>query len=150
VIALKFDGGAAIAKALETLPARVSRAMQQDALLAAGERIRKDAAAKAPVEAESTGPRLRDNFVIQPIRRTPAQVAAETTAVVGIGVPRKFFYDWFAEIGTRHESARPFWRPAFDGNVAWAIKAIGAELWFALAKKGATTTRGSGGGGGLL
>jgi len=150
MIAMKFDGGLELARALATLPEAVSRKVQTDALVAGGERIRKRAAELAPRGTEA-GPELADHILCTPVRRTAGEVDAGVEATAGIGVPKRFFYDVMLEFGTRHAPhARPFYRPALDEQGPTAIKAIAAELWTALAKRGAVGGRGGSSGGGLV
>lgn len=142
MITLKVDGGDKLAKALADLPTRVSRSVQREALKAGAEVIRDRVVATAP--RDPGAPDLAANIGIQGDVRP-----GDGSVGVGIGVPRGFFYDWFNEFGTVKQSARPFWRPAFDGEKARVIKLVAAELWAALARRGAGSGRGSGGGVGL-
>jgi HK97 gp10 family phage protein len=146
MVSIKFEGGAALAKTLEALPAAVAGRVLKAALLEGGERIRARAAQLAPRAPGS--PDLADNINLAPVRRNVDE-AAVGAEVVGIGVPRRFFYDAMLEFGTRHQPAQPFYRPALDEEGDRAIKTIGAALWAALARRGATSGRGSGGGVGV-
>ena len=147
MVKMTFEGGEKLAKTLEALPAKVAGRVLRGALLEGGERIRARAAQLAPRAPGS--PDLADNINIGPVRRNVDEAAAGAE-VVGIGVPRRFFYDAMLEFGTRRQPAQPFYRPAMDEEGARAIQAIGNALWAALAARGATSGRGSGGGGGLL
>jgi HK97 gp10 family phage protein len=150
VIAVKFDGGLELARTLAALPEAVSRKVQTDALVAGGERIRKRAAELAPRGTEP-GPDLADYILCTPVKRTSSEIEAGVDATAGIGVPKRFFYDVMLEFGTKHAPrAQPFYRPALDEAGPLAIKTIAAELWAALAKRGAVGSRGGSSGGGLV
>jgi HK97 gp10 family phage protein len=142
VITLKMEGGDKLAKALAELPTRVSRSVQREALKAGAEVIRVRVVATAP--RAHGAPDLAANIGIQSDVRP-----GDGSVGVGIGVPRGFFYDWFNEFGTVKQASKPFWRPAFDGEKAKALKLIAAEMWTALIKRGAGSGRSSGGGVGL-
>jgi HK97 gp10 family phage protein len=147
MVQLRFEGGAALQKQLAELPKRLSQKVQAEALLAAGAPMRTRIAELAPVDPEASE-HLKDHIVLAKLRRTSAEVAEGATSV-GIGVPRRFFYDWFREFGTRFQPAHGFYRPAFDEGAERAIKLVGMETWAALAKAG-FGTRASSSGGGLL
>ena len=137
-----MDGGDKLAKTLQDLPNRVNRSVQREALKSAAEIIRSNVAAKAPREPGT--PDLADNIgIATDVRPGGGDVG------VGIGVPRGFFYDWFNEFGTVKQSAKPFWRPAFDSEGQRAIKVMAGAMWEALIRKGIGSGRGSGGGAGL-
>jgi HK97 gp10 family phage protein len=141
VIGLKLEGSKELQKALESLPNRVSRSVQREALRSAGEPIRALAAALAP--REPGAPDLADNIVMSNARPEDGSVA------IAIGPAKKFFYGIFQEHGTSRHGAQPFMRPAFDSEGGRALRAISQELWRALVKRGAVGGRGSSSGGGL-
>lgn len=142
MITLRIEGGDKLAAALRDLPNRVSRKVQRDALAVGAEVIRQRVVASAP--RDPGAPDLAANILIQGDVRP-----GDGSVGVGIGVPRGFFYDWFNEFGTVKQGARPFWRPAFDGEKDRVIKRVAAEMWAALISRGAGSGRGSGGGTGL-
>jgi hypothetical protein len=82
-------------------------------------------------------------------RRTTGERLEGVQATAGVGVPRKFYYDTFAEFGAKHVPAHAFYRPALDEMGPRAIQIIARALWQQLAAKGATSSRGSSSGGGL-
>jgi HK97 gp10 family phage protein len=142
MITLKVEGGDKLAATLRDLPNRVSRSIQREALATGAEVIRQRVAASAPREPGT--PDLASNILVQKDVRP-----GDGSVGVGIGVPRGFFYDWFNEFGTVKQSARPFWRPAFDSEKERVIKLVASEMWAALIRKGSGSGRGSGGGTGL-
>ena len=147
-VKVAFSGGPELVKALADLPKRTASGLQAKALLSAGEIIRKRVAQTAPYDP-TTYTHLRDHILIQRMKPRATGDDPAATAAVGIGVPKRFFYDWFAEFGTKHESARPFWRPAFDELGGTVLRGVLTEMWALLTARGASA-RTSGGGGGLL
>ena len=143
MIRINVEGGDKLAKTLRDLPNRVSRSVQREALKSGAEFIRQRVAATAP--RDPGAPDLASNIMIQ----GDVRLGSGGDVTVGIGVPKGFFYDWFNEFGTVKQSARPFWRPAMDGERDRVIKFVAAEMWSALIARGAGSGRGSGGGVGL-
>ena len=142
MIGIKVDGGDKLAQTLRDLPNRVNRSVQRDGLKAGAELIRTAVVSKAP--REPGHPDLANNIgIATDVRPGNGDVG------VGIGVPRGFFYDWFNEFGTVKQSAKPFWRPAFESEGQRAIKVMAGAMWEALIRKGIGSGRGSGGGAGL-
>lgn len=128
---MHFEGGQALAQALRTLPDRVSRRVVKEALTDGAEPIR--ARMEANAHHGNVAPHIAENMVIGTARRS------DTPDGTGVAVgPRKgqFFYGYFLEFGTRKMSARPFARPAFDGEAQGALTIIGRALWTALAGRG--------------
>jgi HK97 gp10 family phage protein len=147
LVSVKFEGGAQLAKNLEALPAALRGRVLRDALREGAELIRARASQLAP--RAPGAPDLADAIVVGKVRAN-ADEAAAGAVLVGIGVPKRFFYDAMLEFGTKHMPAQAFYRPALDQEGGRAIKVIGAGLWAALAKAGGTGGRGSSSGGGLL
>jgi HK97 gp10 family phage protein len=138
---MRIEGGAKLAATLRSLPDRVNRSVQREALREAGELIRARASAMAP--RAPGAPDLADNIGISNARPEDGAVA------IAIGPTKGFFYGYFQEFGTSRHGAQSFMRPAFDGEGGRGLKVIMASLWSALVRRGFGSTRGSGGGVGL-
>lgn len=119
-IAMKFDGGTALDKALGNLTKRMGTRVMRGALLSGAEVIRRRAAQNAPYAPGP--PDLRDNIGKNYVRRTDEQAA------VAVGPVRGFAYGLPQELGTRKHAAQPFMRPAFDTEGQNALGAIRQDL----------------------
>lgn len=109
----------------QTMSKRATRPVVINALMEGGELMRARASQLAP--REPGAPDLAQNINLEPLRGTP-----DGMFTVGIGVPKRFFYDFFQEYGTSRHGAQPFYRPAFDGLVQRAIEIISAAMWRAI------------------
>lgn len=69
-VAIKVDGGPELARRLEALAGRLRREIMEEALLAAGETLRDEMAARAPVRSGG----LRRSIVVAPDKRQPGTV----------------------------------------------------------------------------
>lgn len=128
---VRVEGGAELARNLNSLSTRLSRQIQLDALIEAAEPIRKSASTYAPVEAGK--PDLADNIGISPVR------GGDEASVV-VGPTRGFFYGMFQEFGTTRHGAKSFMRPAFDSMAKTSLGIFGAALWRELAGRGFSRT----------
>ncbi len=126
---MKFEGGDALVRTLRELSTRASRDVLRRALLEVGEPMRQEIASRAP--REPGAPDLADN-----IQLAPTRVGETGDVSVGIGVPKRFFYDWFLEHGTVDRGAQPFYRPTIDGGFQRAITQLRNTVWAELSKKG--------------
>jgi HK97 gp10 family phage protein len=126
---LKFEGGVELQKALESLPSRVSKRIQYEALFHAAEPMRRTMELRAPVEPGK--PDAKDTMMI---RRTKSQDAHEST--ISIGPSKAGWYLSWQELGTAHHAPQPFARPAFDENVGRALQRLGEDIWVSLAGRG--------------
>ena len=144
---MKVEGGDRLARTLAALPAALSTRVQTEALVEGAELIAQRARALAP--RGTAPPHLADVIVAGPVRRTTGEKLEGVQATAGVGVPRNFYYDTFAEFGAKHVPAHAFYRPALDETAGQVITRIGRALWQALAARGATSGRGSSSGGGL-
>lgn len=126
-VSVAFEGGAELAQALDRLSVRISKSIMRDALLEAGEPMRRTAARFAPYEPGA--PDLKANIGIAAIR-------GDDMATVAIGPTRGFFYGLFQEYGTSRHGAQPFMRPAFDMEAPRALDLLGRALWRELAGRG--------------
>lgn len=129
-IGVAFEGGEDLARALSSLPSRVSKGIMKEALTDGAEPMRKRMAALAP--RRPPAPDIADNIVVGTARGSDAKEGG-----VAVG-PAKglFFYGVFLEFGTVKMSAQPFMRPAFDSDALTGLTIIGQRLWQALAGRG--------------
>jgi len=139
---IRFTGGAQLQRNLDLLSTRMSRKVQQQALVEAAEPLRTTMAQLAP--RAPGAPDLADHIVIG-TARLPQQVA------VSVGPAKGFFYGFFLEYGTARQRPQAFMRPAFDRHVAsgLTLKVIMGSLWRALIARGFGSARTSGGGTGV-
>jgi HK97 gp10 family phage protein len=126
---LKFEGGVELQKALEALPAKVSKRIQDAALFYAAEPMRRTMELRAPVEPGK--PDAKDSIVIRRVKGQDTQEAA-----VAVGPSKAGWYLSFQELGTAHHAPQPFARPAFDENVGRALQRLGEDIWVSLAGRG--------------
>lgn len=141
-IELRVEGLDQIEKLLRDLSPRVSKNVQISALKEGAEMIRVEASARAP--RAPGAPDLADN-----IGTTTVRGGVDGQPAVGIGVPKRFYYDTMQEFGTARNEAQAFYRPALDAKGEAAVRAIQRALWSALISRGVSTGRSSGGGTGL-
>jgi len=143
-VTVQFEGFAELAKALHELPERVARNGLRAAVNAGANVIKKEAISKAP---ELTGA-LKANLYQKQIREKSGPVRQTFYVGVKNGVAKyaktaanrragkvgvyknagSTFYWRFIEFGTSKMPAKPFLRPAFEGQKENAVKAIGAKL----------------------
>lgn len=142
MITIKLEGADRLARELRTLPDRLSRSVQREALRKGGEEIVARATAMAP--RAPGAPDLADNIRVGNARSEDGEVA------VAIGPTKNFFYALFQEEGTSRHAAQPFLRPAFDAESPRALRIVKDEIWQAILRRGGGSGRGAGGGGGLL
>lgn len=99
------------------------------ALMDAGEPVRSDAEARAPIRDEGGKPRLKSSIVISTklSRRQKSQHKKESTIEVFIGagpLPQAHLQ----EFGSSVHGAQPFLRPAWDGNHKAVLNRIVVSL----------------------
>jgi len=132
MFSMRVEGGDELARELNKLSVRLDRRLLTEALMEGGEPMRRLIASGAP--REPGAPDLADNINLAPVRKQEGD--SERTANVGIGVPKRFFYDWFQEFSTVRMQGKPFYRPGFDEKVPETLGIIGQALWRDLAGRG--------------
>jgi HK97 gp10 family phage protein len=132
MFSMRVEGGEDLARELNKLSVRLDRRLLTEALMEGGQPMRDAIAHAAP--REPGAPDLADNINIAPVRKQAGD--SERTANVGIGVPKKFFYDWFQEFGTVRMQGKSYYRPGFDGKVPETLGIISRALWLSLAGRG--------------
>jgi HK97 gp10 family phage protein len=148
---LRFDGGQAIAKALESLSTRITTKVKRDALDTAAQPMARRMSQMAPKSEEA--PHLKEMIGVG----TNARGQDANEVAVAVGPTRSGFYGSFQEFGTAHHGAQPFARPAFDETAPQCLAQVGRAFWTELAARGirpgSTSSGGAvtgGPGGGLL
>lgn len=147
--AVRFEGGAQLARALNELPRRVSGPVLRETLRTiAAPPIQQAAAAKAPVDPGA--PDIANHIVVGTARGGGGTVAV----VVGpsneprTDQPTRTYGQQgiFVEFGTEDTPMQAFMRPAFDSEAQKTLGPIGMALWRALISRGLGSGRSSGGG----
>lgn len=145
-IAMRFEGGEELARALNALPMALSRRVVLQALTEGAEPIRAKAERLAPWNREPHPyGHLAQHIIVGTANRLGSVAGGrwerrdEDEHAVAVGPRKDFFYGIFQEYGTRFHGAQPFMRPAFDGETPKALGLIGQALWKALAKAAPTS-----------
>jgi HK97 gp10 family phage protein len=158
MVGMRFEGGAALAKAFRDLPDRVSTKVLREALTDAAEPMR--ASMETTVHRAPGRPDIADHMVIKGITSYKdadldamgfdAKIRLEPgSASVAVGPAKGYFWGWMLEFGTVRARAFPFMRPAFDQGAGPALSALAGSMWRALAQAGAGRASSPGGTGGL-
>lgn len=135
----RLIGASGLSKLLGDLPKKIGERVALKALRSGARLIQKEAAANVPIrtqegfKAVTTGgskfrlPGLLKKS-IRVVRNRDAERQRGKSFVVSVGPSREAFYGMFLEFGTKHISAKPWLRPAFDGNKKEATVKIGVSL----------------------
>lgn len=138
MIAVRLEGGQALAENLRSLSKRVRRNVLIEALTDAAEPMRRRMATLAP--REPGAPDMADHIAVQPLTaaqlRAAGEAADEFKAGVAVGPEKPFYYGFYQEFGTVRHGAQPFARPAFDSEGGGALGKLAASLWTELAARG--------------
>ena len=126
---MRFDGGADLARNLAQLSTRLSRKIQREALEEAAEPMRRRMDLGAPRSDDA--PHAADTMTISNARGQDAREVA-----VAVGPSKAGFYLSFQELGTAHNPAQPFARPAFDEVSPQSLRILSAALWREMAGRG--------------
>lgn len=134
MVEIKVDGLDSLMRALHELPDRVAKNALRSAVNAGATEIKRGAREKAPVD---TG-RLKRSLYQRQIREQSSLY--QQTYFVGVRTGPKrgkdgkkdysqdAWYWKFVEFGTSKIVARPFLRPAFEGNKEAAVNRIAEKL----------------------
>ena len=149
---VKVHGLQELSQTLMKLPAELEKRVIMGALRAAGQTIRKDAMARAPI-LEKPDPRrragtLRKNISVRRVKGKTAvyvgvfgasrkKIAAFKAAGGGKGAnnPDDPYYWKWVEFGTKKMAARPFLRPAFEAQKYEALRMFEVYMRKRLAKE---------------
>lgn len=107
---------------MKRLPGVLRGRNLDDAILAAAEPIRADAARDAPRSPHPTRNKLAEHIISIITDRGPGKVE------VSVGPSRRAFQGFFQELGTEHHAAQPFLVPAFDTHKAEAVRNLRKAL----------------------
>jgi HK97 gp10 family phage protein len=135
---LRLEGDRDLAQRLLQLGVQLRKELILEALKEAAEPMRAHMEELAPRAAEErhrpdrAEGHMADHIVISSARSVDGQPVPEGAAAVAIGPAQAYWWAIFSEVGTIHESAHPFVRPAFDADVEQALELIGGALWNAL------------------
>lgn len=128
-MAVRFEGGPEVAAKLAELSKKLGQRTSQEALELGAERMRVAMVRNAP--RRPPHPDMADHIVTSPL-----PLRAGETAAVAIGPDKRFSYGLFVELGTVHQAARPFLRPAFDSQRKNALDIIRESFWAVLSSVG--------------
>lgn len=149
---IKVHGLQELSQTLMKLPAELEKRVIMGALRAAGQTIRKDAMARAPI-LQKPDPRRRAGTLKKNI--SVRRVKGKTAVYVGVfGASRKkiaafkaagggkgannpddpYYWKW-VEFGTKKMAARPFLRPAFEAQKYEALRMFEVYMRKRLAKE---------------
>ena len=149
---IKVHGLQELSQTLMKLPAELEKRVIMGALRAAGQTIRKDAMARAPI-LQKPDPRRRAGTIKKNI--SVRRVKGKTAVYVGVfGASRKkiaafkaagggkgannpedpYYWKW-VEFGTKKMAARPFLRPAFEAQKYEALRMFEVYMRKRLAKE---------------
>ncbi|MCG8670208.1 MAG: HK97 gp10 family phage protein [Pseudomonadales bacterium] len=137
----KIEGLKELDEVLKKLPAKMQASSQRNSLRAAARVIQKEMKNKAPVRSrdavvyDSRGNIrepgfLKNKGIIITRGRTPGN--SKELYRIRVGISREAFYGMFPELGTRHQPAQPYLRPAWEEKkeeaLATLVKKLAAEL----------------------
>lgn len=109
-------------KSMESLPLALQKNIIVRSLRKAGQPIAEEIERRAPDDPDTPGSRIETNIRVQVSDQTA------TGAVARIGPTTGGFPGIFAELGTAHQTAKPFIRPAFESTKEQALSILGDEL----------------------
>lgn len=121
----QLTGGDDLVRTLRKLDATFARNVVRSGMRKSLTPIVRDAKGRAP-ERTGEAARLLKIYNMKPL--------PEDLVRLGIGPSKKHFYLMFHEFGTRHISAKPFMRPAWDGRIDAAFKDFVPLMWNVLNK----------------
>lgn len=131
-ITVSIKGAAELDRVLKQLPVVVARRELTAAVMEGANIVRRAVQDAAPIRADATakaigkGKGRLPGYLKASIRRGVVKFGdASVTVAVGTG---RAFYGLFTEFGTRHQAARPWFRPAWEASREAALAKIGLAL----------------------
>lgn len=126
---IKFQGGKEAAEALRKLPQALHKGVLRSALRKVAKPIQGAMESKlaSVIQKPMEGPPRIGIWSAKPQQ-------AGSPAALYIGLMRDAFYHSFREFGTKHQRARPWFRPAVDQEGPKAVPPFGLEVWKALVR----------------
>ena len=116
---IQMEGLDGLLDKFQALETKVAKQALRKALKAGGDVFKKEIVARAP---QKTGQLKAE------IASATSINANEGTGIVSVGPLKHAYHGMFAEFGTRHQPAKPFLRPAFDGKADDALNAFAEVL----------------------
>lgn len=119
-VTVKFTGGDALQKTLETLPINIARRLLRQAILKAVWIWKEEIELRAPrLEDVKLALKKRDVRIPGDLARhigVRVTVNSDLEGVAQVGPSRRTFWGIFFEFGTHKMSARPFIAPAYEAK----------------------------------
>lgn len=127
MITLKVSGFVELEKALLKLPQEIAGKVLSAALRKSGTPMAETGKRLAP-RSDDPGPHghMADSIKLRTFK-TESDHDVEIN--LWLGPDPTHFYGIFPEFGTRHQSATPFLRPAWDQHKDEVLTILGKELW---------------------
>ncbi len=122
-VTVKITGLEQLSQKMQEFPDKLVQKGVRNALKAGGEVLRAAISAGAPVSEDVTHGH-EPGFLKDHIAATVSTSVKNDKGTVKVGPVAKAFYAMFPEFGTRHQAAKPFIRPAFEGNGQKALDAF--------------------------
>ncbi len=129
-------GLAELQRTLAELPSRIQEKVLVGATSAGAKVLQDEMTARAPVRQDGELKKLGRNstkarlpgFLKASIGRKRTDRRSGTQVSYAVGVLGRAFYAIFYEFGSRHQTARPFIRPAAEAKQDAAVEAMAAKL----------------------
>ena len=123
-VILGLDGLAELENDLKRLSQKEQDQVMRKAVMSGARIIRDEARRRAPVRTR----KLKRNIVTQAVKGNNVTAGVTVRTEGKARNPNNAFYWRFQELGTKHQPAKPIFRPAFDAKVEEAADAAGAVL----------------------
>ena len=124
IVKFEMKGLDELDRAVKKLPEKIQKRVLIGALRAGGRVIQKEAKARAPVKSGN----LKRNISVVAGKSKKSAPIGQVQAEVFVATTPKAWYSHLIEFGTKHISAKPFLRPAFDTTHQEVLNAIGDKL----------------------
>jgi HK97 gp10 family phage protein len=126
-VTVKIQGLEELSQKIHEFPDNLLKKGVRNALRAGGEVLRQAISSRAPRSVDETHGHT-PGFLADHIGTVVKTSPKNDTGSIQVGPVKKAFYGMFAEFGTKHQPARPFVRPAFEGSAQDALDAFVAKL----------------------
>jgi len=126
-VTVKIAGLEELGQSMQDFPDKFLKKGVRAALRAGGEVLRSAISMAAPRSDDVTHGH-EPGFLAENIDMAVKTSVKNDTGAVKVGPSKEAFWAGFNEFGTRHQSAKPFIRPAFEGNGQIALDAFIASL----------------------
>lgn len=126
-VTVKITGLEQLSQKMQEFPEKMLKKGVRTALRAGGEVLRQAISDAAPVSEDETHVHP-PGFLKDHIGSKVTVSVKNDTGTILVGPVKKAFYAMFPEFGTKHQPAKPFIRPAFEGNAQKALDAFVNKL----------------------